>query len=129
MFTSTGAYSGFAVDDLARAAAFYADVLGVRVERDDGRGLMALRLGSGAVVLVYERPHHVPATHTVLNFPVDDVAAAVDDLAGRGVRFGRYDGFAQDERGGERGDEGPPIAWFTDPAGNVLAVLEEQPGS
>ena len=125
MFTATGAYSGFAVDDLARAAAFYADVLGVEVVgRDDERGLMALRLGSGATVLVYAKPQHVPATFTVLNFPVADVEAAVDDLAGRGVRFERYDGFGQDERGIARG-EGPAIAWFTDPAGNVLSVLEE----
>jgi predicted enzyme related to lactoylglutathione lyase len=88
-------------------------------------GLLSIDLASGATVMVYAKPTHQPATFTVLNFPVTDVERAVDDLAARGVQFERYDGFDQDERGISRGP-GPRIAWFTDPAGNVLSVLEEQ---
>lgn len=127
MFTSTRAYSGFAVDDLERAAQFYTGVLGLEVRRrDDAMGVMTLRLGSGADVLVYARPGHEPASFTVLNFPVPDVEAAVDALVALGVRFERYDGLGldQDERGIHRGG-GPLIAWFTDPAGNVMSVIAE----
>ena len=110
------------VTDVDRAKAFYADKLGVRViEIDDG--LLSLQAGNGYSVLAYIRPGHVPAEHTIVNFPVDDIDRAVDDLTARGVQFEHYEGFDQDERGIMRG-QGPPIAWFKDPAGNVLSVLQ-----
>jgi catechol 2,3-dioxygenase-like lactoylglutathione lyase family enzyme len=124
MFGRSKAFSGFAVDDVDRARSFYGETLGLDVTEDDG--LLHLHLGSGADVLVYPRPEHTPAAFTVLNFPVDDVEAAVDELGRRGVRFERYPGFDADERGIHRGD-GPAIAWFTDPAGNILSVLQESP--
>jgi predicted enzyme related to lactoylglutathione lyase len=117
------AFSGFSVDDLASAREFYAGVLGL--DASEANGLLTLHLAAGRDVLVYPKPNHVPATFTVLNFPVPDIDAAVDDLTERGVRFERYDGFAQDQRGIQRDPNGPPIAWFTDPAGNVLAVLQQ----
>jgi catechol 2,3-dioxygenase-like lactoylglutathione lyase family enzyme len=123
MFTDVKAFSGFSVDDLARARTFYAETLGLRVSEGEVKGLMTLHLGSGHQVLVYEKPNHVPATYTVLNFPVDNIERAVDELVNRGVRFERYPDLEADERGIFRGG-GPLIAWFTDPAGNVLAVLE-----
>jgi catechol 2,3-dioxygenase-like lactoylglutathione lyase family enzyme len=123
MFTDTKAFSGFSVDDLARARKFYAETLGVRVADGEMKGLMTLHLGGGHQVLVYEKSDHVPATYTVLNFPVDNIERAVDELVSRGVRFERYPGLDADERGIFRGG-GPLIAWFTDPAGNVLAVLQ-----
>jgi catechol 2,3-dioxygenase-like lactoylglutathione lyase family enzyme len=117
------AFSGFSVDDLAAAREFYVGVLGLDVS--EANGLLTLHLHGGRDVLVYPKPNHVPATFTILNFPVPDIDTAVAGLAARGVRFERYDGFAQDDRGIQRDDNGPPIAWFTDPAGNVLAVLQE----
>jgi predicted enzyme related to lactoylglutathione lyase len=116
------AFSGFSVDDLAAAREFYAGVLGLDVS--DANGLLTLHLPGGREVLMYPKPNHVPATFTILNFPVPDIDAAVNDLSARGVRFERYDGFAQDDRGIQRDPNGPPIAWFTDPAGNILAVLQ-----
>jgi catechol 2,3-dioxygenase-like lactoylglutathione lyase family enzyme len=122
VFRSTKAFSGFAVDDIERAREFYEGTLGLDVS-DDG-GLVTLNLGGDRPTLVYPKPDFTPATYTILNFPVEDIDAAVDELASRGVRFERYEGFEQDEKGIARMDEGPPIAWFTDPAGNILAVLE-----
>ena len=123
MLTDSAAFSGFAVPDVQAARQFYADTLGLRVRVDEAMGgMLTLHLGGGTKVLVYPKPDHVPATYTVLNFPVDDVEKAVDELTGRGVRFERYEGFDQDEKGIARG-QGPDIAWFTDPAGNVMAVL------
>jgi catechol 2,3-dioxygenase-like lactoylglutathione lyase family enzyme len=120
------AFSGFSVDDLAAARSFYANTLGLDVTVvDESMGLLSLDLAGGGTVMIYAKPTHQPATFTVLNFPVADVEKAVDDLAADGVSFERYDGFDQDERGISRGP-GPLIAWFTDPAGNVLSVLEEQ---
>ena len=116
------AFSGFSVDDLAAAREFSAGVLGLDVS--DANGLLTLHLPGGREVLMYPKPNHVPATFTILNFPVRDIDAAVDDLSARGVRFERYDGFAQDGRGIQRDPNGPLIAWFTDPAGNILAVLQ-----
>jgi hypothetical protein len=87
--------------------------------------LLTLHIAGDRDTLVYEKPDHTPATYTILNFPVDDIDKAVDELSARGVRFERYDGFDQDEKGIARG-EGPYIAWFTDPAGNVLSVLQEK---
>ncbi len=118
MFTSSPAFSGFAVDDVVAARRFYDEVLGVPVVEE--HGLLKLQLGGDTTVLVYPKDEHVPATFTVLNFPVDDVEVAVDRLNAKGVAMVRYDGFPQDDKGIMRGN-GPDIAWFTDPAGNVLS--------
>jgi catechol 2,3-dioxygenase-like lactoylglutathione lyase family enzyme len=124
MFADTKAFSGFAVDDVARARDFYADTLGIRTSEENG--LLTLHLAGGErPTLVYPKPGHRPADYTILNFPVDDIDRAVDELEARGVRFERYDGTEQDERGIQRGG-GPFIAWFKDPAGNVLSVLQER---
>ena len=126
MLADSPAFSGFAVPDVEAARRFYADTLGLRVEVDEAMGgMLTLRLGGGTNVLVYPKPDHTPATYTVLNFPVDDVDRTVEELTARGVTFERYPGFDQDERGVFRA-AGPPIAWFKDPAGNVLAVLEQR---
>jgi catechol 2,3-dioxygenase-like lactoylglutathione lyase family enzyme len=125
MFADTKAFSGFAVDDLERARAFYGDTLGIRVTEE--HGILTLHLAGGArPTLIYPKPDFEPATYTILNFPVDDVERAVDELTSRGVAFERYEGFEQDEKGIARG-MGPDIAWFKDPAGNILAVLSEGP--
>ncbi|MDH6541790.1 VOC family protein [Streptomyces sp. SPB4] len=121
MFSDTRAFSGFAVDDIQRAKEFYGETLGLRVIEENG--LLTLHIAGGAEILVYPKEDHVPAGFTLLNFPVEDIDAAVDGLAGRGVRFERYPGFEQDEKGVVR-EGGPLIAWFTDPAGNVLSVLQ-----
>ena len=122
MFKDTKAFSGFAVDDVAKARGFYGDVLGIRTSEDNG--ILTLHLADGErPTLAYPKPDYTPATYTILNFPVTDIDAAVDALTERGVEMLRYDGFEQDERGIARAG-GPPIAWFTDPAGNILAVLE-----
>jgi len=123
MFEDTEAFSGFAVDDLDKAREFYGETLGLTVSELDG--LLGLTVAGSRDILIYPKPDHVPATFTILNFPVDDIDAAVDELVGRGVRFERYDGFDQDEKGIARG-EGPYIAWFRDPAGNMLSVLQEK---
>jgi catechol 2,3-dioxygenase-like lactoylglutathione lyase family enzyme len=122
MFEHTKAFSGFAVDDLEKARRFYGETLGIKTSEE--HGLLTLHLAGGRDTLVYPKPDHSPATYTILNFPVADVDAAVDELATRGVRFERYEGFQQDEKGISRG-EGPAIAWFKDPAGNILSVLQE----
>jgi catechol 2,3-dioxygenase-like lactoylglutathione lyase family enzyme len=123
MFANTKAFSGFAVDDLDKARDFYGETLGLKTSVE--YGLMTLQLAGDRPTLVYPKPDHTPADYTILNFPVEDIDAAVDELASRGVRFERYDGFEQDEKGIFR-DEGPLIAWFKDPAGNVLSVLQER---
>jgi catechol 2,3-dioxygenase-like lactoylglutathione lyase family enzyme len=122
MLADSKAFSGFAVPDLEQARRFYGDTLGLRVEEQNGS--LTLRLAGDRDVLVYVKPDHTPATYTILNFPVDDIEATVDGLAERGVRFERYDGFDQDERGILRGS-GPPIAWFADPAGNILSIIAD----
>jgi predicted enzyme related to lactoylglutathione lyase len=124
MFRDTEAFSSFAVDDLARAKRFYGETLGLRVtEEDRGMALLQLHVGGGTPVLVYPKPGHEPASFTVLNLPVEDVEAAVDELVARGVEFERYEGAPQDDKGIMRGN-GPDIAWFTDPAGNVVSVIK-----
>jgi len=123
MFKDTKAFSGFAVDDLDKAREFYGSVLGLDVTTED-MGLLTLRFAGGRPTIVYPKPDFEPATYTILNFPVGDIDAAVDALIGRGVAFELYDGFGQDERGVSRNAGGPPIAWFRDPAGNILSVLE-----
>jgi len=122
MFTDTPAFSGFAVDDIDAARRFYGETLGLKVE-DGPMGILSLQLAGDRPTMIYPKPDFEPATYTILNFPVDDVDAAVDELTSRGVEMERYDGFDQDEKGIARGD-GPTIAWFRDPAGNILAVLK-----
>ena len=124
MFNDEQAYSSFAAPDIEQARAFYGDKLGIRTSDIDEMGGLILHLAGGRDTLIYPKPDHRPANYTILNFPVEDLDAAVDDLASRGVEFERYDGFDQDEKGIARGDGGPPIAWFTDPAGNILSVLQ-----
>lgn len=122
MLSDSKAYSGFAVNDLEAARTFYVDTLGLRMSEGGGESsLRSLHLAGGRDVLVYAKPDHTPATYTILNFPVSDVVKAVDELTARGVRFLRYDGVGQDERGIAH-EAGPLIAWFTDPAGNILSV-------
>lgn len=124
-FTDSKAFSGFAVKDTQKARTFYAETLGLKVsDPDPDTGLMELTTGAGTTILVYPKDDHTPATFTILNFPVADIDAAVGELIRRGVTFERYDGIDQDERGIASG-MGPRIAWFTDPAGNILSVLQE----
>jgi catechol 2,3-dioxygenase-like lactoylglutathione lyase family enzyme len=123
MFTETRAFSGFAVPDIAAAKAFYGDTLGIRVTED--HGILTLHLAGDRPTIVYPKPDHVAAGYTILNFEVDDIEAAVDELVARGVEIERYEGMPQDDRGIMRAG-GPYIAWFTDPAGNVLSVLQER---
>ena len=123
MFENTKAFSGFAVDDLAAAQRFYSQTLGLKTSEQ--YGLLTLHLAGGRDTLVYPKSDHAPATYTILNFQVDDIEAAVDELTRRGVRLERYPGMGQDEKGINRGG-GPYIAWFKDPAGNILAVLQER---
>lgn len=120
MLRDSRAFSGFSSNDIAAARAFYADRLGLDVTEE--HGMLTLHLAGGGRVLVYQKESHEPATFTVLNFPVDDIDRAVDELVAAGVRFERYDGMRQDDRGIARGN-GPDIAWFKDPAGNILSVL------
>ena len=124
MFADTEAFSGFAVNDMDKAREFYGETLGLKTSEE--YGLMTLHLAGDRPTLIYPKPDHTPETYTILNFKVDDIDAAVDGLAARGVSPLRYDGFDQDERGIFRGG-GPFIAWFTDPSGNVLSVLQERP--
>lgn len=123
MFGTTKAFSGFSVDDIPAAKRFYGETLGLEVSEADG--MLTLHIAGGGDILVYPKPDHTPAAFTMLNFPVEDIDAAVDELIKRGVTFQRYEGSQQDERGIYRGI-GPPIAWFTDPAGNILSVLEQE---
>jgi len=125
MLKHSPAFSGFSTNDLAKAKAFYAETLGLDV-RDNPMGLLELHFDNGSSTLIYPKPDHQPASFTVLNFPVDDVTATVAALKQRGVRFQRYDlpDLKTDEDGVSRAPGGPLIAWFKDPAGNILAVLE-----
>lgn len=118
MFATTPAFSGFSTDDVTAARAFYADVLGLKVS--EANGMLRLHIAGGHPVLIYPKPDHRPAAFTILNFEVDDVDAAVDELTERGVTFLTYE--STDARGVQKG-WGPDIAWFTDPAGNILSVL------
>ena len=126
MFGSSKAFSGFAVSDIEEARRFYGDTLGLKATViDETNYLLRLDLAGETTVLVYGKPDHTPATYTILNFPVDDVDAAVDALTDKGVEMLRYDGFDQDAKGIARGN-GPDIAWFTDSSGNILSVLSTQ---
>jgi catechol 2,3-dioxygenase-like lactoylglutathione lyase family enzyme len=123
VFAKTKAFSGFAVPDVEQARQFYGDTLGIKVTEE--YGLLTLHLNDGdRPTLIYPKPDHEPAGFTILNFQVEDVEKAVDELIARGVEMEKYEGFEQDEKGIMRG-QGPDIAWFKDPAGNVLSVLKE----
>jgi catechol 2,3-dioxygenase-like lactoylglutathione lyase family enzyme len=122
MLADSKAFSGFAVPDVAEARQFYGDTLGLRVSEE--HGMLQLHLAGGRDVIVYPKPDHTPAGYTILNFPVDDVEATVDALTERGVQFERYQGFDQDDKGIQHGG-GPLIAWFKDPAGNVLSIIAQ----
>ena len=124
MLENSKAFSGFAAPDIAEEKKFYSQTLGLKTSED--HGLLRLHLNGGNNVLIYPKPNHVPATFTVLNFPVRDVDRAVDDLTRRGVRFEIYDlpDLKTDKKGVMRGN-GPTIAWFKDPAGNILSVIEQ----
>jgi predicted enzyme related to lactoylglutathione lyase len=125
MLKDSKAFSGFAVGDIEKAKEFYGSTLGLKLS--ESNGLLTLHLAGGNNVLIYPKPNHTPATFTVLNFPVDDVDQAVDQLTTRGVRFEIYDlpDINTDKKGIMRGN-GPTIAWFKDPAGNILSVLQQQ---
>jgi len=125
MFRHSHAFSGFSVNDLAAAKDFYSRILEVDVKEHEQ--YLELRLAGGAKVLVYPKPNHVPATFTVLNFPVDDIEKAVDELVSRGIRFEHYNegGITTDAKGISRGNRGPAMAWFKDPAGNIVSVLKQ----
>jgi catechol 2,3-dioxygenase-like lactoylglutathione lyase family enzyme len=126
MLADTEAFSGFAVDDLEQAQRFYAETLGLRTTLlDEENGLLTLHLAGDRDTLIYRSPGFTPASYTILNFRVDDIDATVDELSSRGVDFERYEGMPQDERGVMR-EGGPFIAWFKDPAGNTLSVLQER---
>jgi predicted enzyme related to lactoylglutathione lyase len=122
MFTNTKAFQGFAVPDIEQAATFYGETLGIRTS--DENGLLTLHIAGDRDTIVYPKPDHEPANFTILNFPVEDIDAAVSELNARGVELLRYDGFEQDDKGVHRDPAGPPIGWFSDPAGNILAVLQ-----
>ena len=124
MFKNTKAFSGFSVDDITKAKQFYGQTLGLDVEEGD-MGILTLKISGGANIIIYPKSNHTPATFTILNFPVKDIEKAVDGLTGKGVVFEQYGGELQtDEKGIFRGG-GPVIAWFKDPAGNILSVLQE----
>lgn len=122
MLKDATAFSGFSAGDIGQEKAFYADTLGVKVTEE--HGMLTLELSGGQRVLIYPKDDHQPATFTVLNFEVPDIDKAVDDLTARGVTFERYEGQPHDERGIVR-EWGPPIAWFKDPAGNILSVIQQ----
>ena len=121
MLSDSHAYSGFSSNDIPKAKEFYAETLGLEVAEENG--MLTLHLAGGGKVLIYPKDNHEPASFTVLNFPVENIDQAVDRLAKAGIQFERYEGSSQDERGIHR-EYGPPIAWFKDPAGNILSVLE-----
>jgi predicted enzyme related to lactoylglutathione lyase len=126
MFGDTPAFSGFAVDDSVEAKQFYEETLGIRVSVfAEEEGLLALHLAGDRDTFVYQKPDFTPATYTILNFQVEDVDRAVDELTSKGVTMERYEGFDQDEKGIAHGPGPAAIAWFKDPAGNILSVLKQ----
>ena len=130
MFKDTKAFSGFSVDDIEKAAQFYGETLGLEITRKEmGVTLLGIKIaGNDNNIMVYPKPNHQPATYTILNFPVDDVEKAVDELTAKGVQFEHYDydQLKTDAKGIARGNGGPVIAWFKDPAGNILSVLGDK---
>jgi predicted enzyme related to lactoylglutathione lyase len=123
MFQHTKAFSSFSVDDLQRAKEFYSQTLGLEVSEE--HGLLTLHITDGNAILIYPKKDHSPATFTILNFPVDDIDKAVEELSRRGVRFEQYEGELKTDEKGIFHGEGPLIAWCRDPAGNILSVLEQ----
>ena len=128
MLKDSQAFSGFSVNDMAAAKKFYGETLGLEVEEMPGMGL-TIKLAGGGRIFVYEKPEHEPASFTILNFPVNDIDAAVDELVAKGVSMEQYNNpqIVQDDKGVARGrsvNMGPDIAWFKDPAGNILSVLQ-----
>ncbi len=127
MLQDSPAFSSFSVDDIAAAKKFYSQILGLKTTDIEGMGMLRLHLAGGGVINIYPKDDHKPATFTVLNFPVSNIDKTVDELDKQGVAFERYDGMHQDDKGIARGiaaNQGPDIAWFTDPAGNILAVMQ-----
>ncbi len=129
MFKKSEVFSGFSVDDLEKARTFYSEMLGMKVV-DNPMGLIELHIEGSNAILIYPKPNHEPATFTILNFPVDDIDQTVDELTAKGVSFEQYEGeIKTDKKGISRSDEqgkGPNIAWFKDPAGNILSVIEDK---
>jgi catechol 2,3-dioxygenase-like lactoylglutathione lyase family enzyme len=123
MFRESHAFAGFSSNDIGKSKEFYARTLGLEVTEDNG--MLNLRLAGGGSVLIYPKPNHEPASFTVLNFPVPNIEGTVETLTKAGVAFERYDGAGQDKRGISRQPDGPAIAWFKDPAGNILSVIQE----
>lgn len=124
MFQNSKPFSSFSVNDIAEARRFYSDVLDIKVV-DGPMGTLQLEIGAESQVLVYPKEDHAPASFTVLNYTVSDIDAAVDELKGRGVSMQQYEGFGQDDKGVLRSEgEDPTIAWFTDPSGNVISVMQ-----
>ena len=121
MLGESEAFSGFAVDDIEAARGFYGDTLGLTVTEENG--MLTLQLAGDRPTLIYPKDDHEPATYTILNFPVDDIDAAAKGLMERGVALEIYEGAPQDEKGIMR-EYGPPIAWFRDPAGNILSIIQ-----
>jgi len=126
MFAETKAFSGFAVDDLAKAREFYGETLGIKTTELVEGMLLQLDLAGDRPTLIYAKPDFVPATYTILNFEVADIEAAVDELIARGIELERYEGMDQDERGISRSPAGPLIVWFKDSAGNILSALQQR---
>lgn len=125
MLKKSKAFCGFSVDDITKAMSFYKNELGLDVEETE-MGILALHLTGGGEVIIYPKPNHAPATFTVLNFPVDDIDETVDELIAKGIAFEQYSGqIKTDQKGIWRAEGGPHIAWFKDPAGNILSVLQE----
>jgi catechol 2,3-dioxygenase-like lactoylglutathione lyase family enzyme len=126
MLKNSKAFSGFSVDDINKARTFYGETLGLDVKGNE-MGILELHTNGGIPIIVYPKPNHTPATFTVLNFPVDDIEKAVDELSAKGITFQQYNQpeLKTDEKGICRGNGGPNIAWFKDPAGNILSILEE----
>ncbi|MEO6288267.1 MAG: VOC family protein [Ginsengibacter sp.] len=126
MFKNSKAFSGFAVDDLKKAKSFYSEILGLQVT-ENKLGLLELNINGSKNIVIYPKPNHIPATFTILNFPVKDIEKIVEELSDVGIRFEEYeDPIKTDEKGICRGTGGPLIAWFKDPAGNILSVIEER---
>ena len=126
MFKYTKAFSGFSVDNIQKAKEFYGETLGIET-KDGPMGILELHIAGGNTIIVYPKPNHEPATFTILNFPVDDIEKAVDELIAKGIVFEQYEGeIKTNEKGISKSSGGPNIAWFKDPAGNILSVLEEK---
>lgn len=124
MFSQTHAFSSFSVDNIDAAKTFYGQTLGLSVSEENGMGIIELQIANGSHILLYPKLDHIPATFTVLNFPVDDIEQVVDALTGRGIRFEQYEGEVQTDAKGIFRIQGLKQAWFKDPAGNILSVIE-----